>query len=254
MRAILLMTLLPLSAACGGVTTAPPGNDAGPDAAKAPFCADLSPKPLFCDDFDASTDLTAWTTSGAEGGTLAVQPGDATSAPNAMRASIQPGTASAYATVALAQAGLTHARLAFAVRLDPACFTGTDINNGLVGLGTVVFGAGADAYSLSLFAGNGSSLVFEGGGAAADAGPGGQYLPAAQIPSGAWARVDMDVDLGTGKKVRTRVDGGEPQESALAYAPDMLGAPLVSVGLDAAVSHPTACVAHFDDVVFDGGS
>ena len=170
-------------------------------------------------------------------------------------AAVEPGPASAYATVSLSQSGLTHARLALAVRLDPACFTGTNVNNGLVGIGTAVFGSGATAYAVSLFAGNGTSLVYEGGGPVApDAGPGGQYLPSAEVPSGAWARVEMEIDLRDGKTVKTSIDGAGAVTSPLLYASDTLDAPLVSVGLDAAISHPTACTALFDDVVFEGGT
>ncbi len=255
MRAIVALASLVLAAGCGGVTTTPPDPDAGPDAAPSAFCAALSPAPLFCADFDASTELGAWTSNSATNGTLSVQPGDSTSAPNALRASIQPGTAGAHATIALSPKGLSHARLALAIRLDPACFEGTNLNDGLVGVGTAVFGEGATSYALALFAGSEGALVYEGGGPApADAGPGGQYLPAANIPSGAWSRVEMEIDLRDGAKVRTRVNGGAPVESALAYAPASLDGALVTVGLDAAVSHPTACVALLDDVVFDGGS
>jgi hypothetical protein len=56
------------------------------------------------------------------------------------------------------------------------------------------------------------------------------------------------------RAVTTRVDGGDPVVSPLAFAPAALDTPLVSVGLDAAVAHPTACVALIDDVVFDGGN
>jgi hypothetical protein len=256
MRAALVsLPLVILAAGCGGVTTTPPGDDAGADTGTTGFCAGLTPAPIFCADFDASTELAEWTSSGATNGTLAVQAGDASSPPNALRASVQPGSASAHATVSFASAGLSRARIALAIRLDPACFQGTNLNDGLVGVATAVFGSGPTAYALSLFAGSEGALVYEGGGPAQpDAGAGGQYLPAANVPSGAWARVEMEIDLRNGKKVTTRVDGGTPVESPLAYAPDSLDGALVSVGLEAAVSHPTACVALLDDVVFDGGS
>jgi hypothetical protein len=115
-----------------------------------------------------------------------------------------------------------------------------------VNVGTVVFGGGA--YALALFAGSEGAVVYEGG--SAD----GQYLPAANIPSGAFARVELEVDLGGVASVTTRVDGGDPVVSPLAFGPAALDTPLVSVGLDAAVAHPTACVALIDDVVFDGGN
>lgn len=242
------LALLALLAGCGGVTTTPFGSeaDAGSDGGAPPFCASLAPAPLFCEDFDGSTDLAAWTDTGVTNGTLAVEAGDSTSPPNALRASIQPGMASAHALVALSAAGLSHARLALALRLDPACFEGTNLNDGLVNVGTLVFGGGA--YALALFVSGEGAVVYEGG--ASD----GQYVPAATVPNGVFARVELEVELRGGASVTTRVDGGEPVVSALSFAPAALDAPVVVVGLDGAVGHPTACVALLDDVVVDGGN
>jgi hypothetical protein len=243
---------------CGGTTVAPPGGDGGPEggspeAGSPKGCAAFQPAPLFCDDFDEGTTLSKWTSSNAMSGTIAVQEGDSVSAPNAMKSTIQPGTASAYATIQVQQQGLKHASLSFSIRLDPACFTGTDTNNGLVGVGTVVFGVGPISYALALFASGDTSLVFESGGASGADGGAGGYLPAAKIPNGKWARVAMDVDV-TKKTVTTSIDGATPTVSMLAAAPDALNGSLVSVGLDGAVSHPTGCSALYDDVSFDGGS
>lgn len=242
------LALFALAAGCGSVTTTPFGadSDAGSDAGAPPFCARLDPAPLFCADFDGSTELAEWTTTGVTSGTLAVQAGDSTSPPHALRASIQPGMAGAHATVALADTGLTHARLAFAIQLDPTCFEGTNLNDGLVNVGTLVFGGGA--YALALFVSGEGAVVYEGG--SAD----GQYLPAVDVPNGAFVRAELEVDLREGARVTTRVDGGEAVVSPLSFAPAALDAPLVSVGLDGAVGHPTACVALFDDVVVDGGN
>lgn len=246
MRRAAPLVLLALASGCGGVTTTTTDVDAGSDAGPLPFCASLDPAPLFCADFDDSTDLAAWTSTTVTNGTLTVEPGDATSPPHALRASIEPGMANAHATVTLPTTGLTHARLSLAIRLETACFEGTNLNDGLVGVGTLVFGGGA--YALALFAGSEGAVVYEG--SSTD----GQYLPAANVPSGAFARVDMEVDLRGEKTVTTRVDGGAPVVSPLAFAPETLDTPLVAVGLDAAIAHPTACVALLDDVVFDGGN
>ena len=243
MRTTALLALLALAIGCGGVTTTP-DSDAGSDAGVLAFCAGLDPAPLFCADFDGSTDLAAWTSTGVSNGTLTVEEGDSTSSPHALRAAVQPGMASAHATIALATTGLTHAHLALALRLEPSCFEGTNLNDGLVNVGTMVFGGGS--YAVALFAGSEEAVVYEG--TSVD----GHYVPAGNIPSGAFVRVELEIELSNNPSVTTRVDG-ESVVSALAFAPETLDNPLVSVGLDAAIVHSTACVAPPDDVVVDGG-
>ena len=73
----------------GGVD-AQPGVDSGapPDAAEAggPFCASLSPAPIFCADFDEGQPASfGWTSSALQaGGTVALDPQIARSPPNSM--------------------------------------------------------------------------------------------------------------------------------------------------------------------------
>jgi hypothetical protein len=153
------------------------------------------------------------------------------------------------------ETGLTHVSFAFDIHPDAACFVGTDDNDGLVGVVTGVFTSSTDSYSTSLFIAGSVATVYEGDSPlTGDAGAGGQYVNASTVPNGLWSHVEMDVDLRNGMKtVTTIVNGMSPTVSPLMFAPDTLDSPLVTLGLSAAVSHPTHCAFLFDNFVFDGG-
>jgi len=225
----------------GGAASSSTSSSSGGDGGAGP-CASGAQR--YCDDFDGRTApaSSVFTVDTSNGGTIAIEPGDAVSAPNALVVKTPPSPANAATSTLNATTSLVgnHARVEVMVKLSPAGGP---------------FGAGQTCRFLVVAATAGFGLEL------GAAGPQIHYVipgtpptevttPLTPFPFDRWVKLVVDVvfDGGSNGSVQVDVDGktlyqlGKTRTAIIGSAG--LG---VGVGLLASAGAP-ACTVRYDDV------
>lgn len=244
------------------VVDAPPGDadsDASPRDASAEaaidggrFCATLTPKPSFCDDFDDEGPFSLWTTPviGA-GGSVVRDRTRAVSAPNSLLTTSAASASSVPALLRLASPTLVHrVRIAYDVRVEAR-----DPQTAYAEVSYIRFGPGSirkHAFYIRLFAGP-TSFAAEAylgdGGVSAN-----NFNPINNPTFSDWMRVGVDYDLrdASASRVSVTINGANAGATALdpnLYAPDFAS---VEVGVGYS-GHPSSAgwQLRYDNVTVD---
>jgi hypothetical protein len=238
-------------------TGMPPGPDSGPPG---PFCATLSPTPLFCADFDEGSPTAGFSPIHTTGGSLSLDSAEFVTSPGALLAQSSAIAAggvvdtTVYRSFALSGQTLT-ATLDWDVRVDQA-----DAAGGVAVLGELALhDAGGDVYFLQL-------QVTSNGGAPLSCNLPEVYVPStggagaytahpasATIALSRWTHVTLSMTApfaGGAGTATLSLDGMQAESTPISVAVSGF-TPSFGIGLPYASGPSQGWTAVFDDVVLD---
>ena len=242
-----------------GVSDAPVGDgspldsavDARSDGGR--YCASLTTKPSFCDDFDDEGPFSTWTSSlfGA-GGSGVRDRAASVSAPNSLLTVSAVSASSVPALLRLASpTSVRRVRVAYDLRVEAR-----DPQTAYAEVGYIRFGAGQTrlhAFYIRIYADAKLSTTFAAEAALPDGGMvQNNFDPAVNPDFVKWTRVSVDYDLRASPRLEVSIDGVSAGQTALdasVYTPDFAS---VEVGIGY-VGHPTSAAwqLRYDNVTVD---
>ena len=245
-----------------GAVDAPVGDgsllDASADAASdggGRYCASLTTKPSFCDDFDDEGNFSNWTTSViGVGGSVVRDRARAVSAPNSLLATSAPSASSIPALLQLASPSLVHrVRIAYDLRVEAR-----DPQTAYAEVGYIRFGAGetrVHAFYIRLYADPSQSTAFTAEAYLSDGGTSQKNFSPTNNPRlSDWTRVGVDYDLrvGAAPRISVSINGAPAAETAL--DPALFTPDFASVGVGVGYSGRPSSAAwqlRYDNVTVD---
>ena len=227
------------------------GSDVGTDvtdAATLPFCAGLSPKPSFCEDFDSNGAFSAQFTNVhvTTKANLAADTSAFTSSPRSLLAQLpQAGNSADFAFLTRVFTGApTELDYAFDVRIDALA---TGVSSVIAGL---VLGEGTPAeHAMAVVAIDGDLFFEESYPTDAARVFIDTLVQAAALPKGTWVRLGMHLSLAT-HIAKAFLDGNLAK--AFSMHPSWSAAlPQIDLGYTYVAKQTSAWSVHFDNVVYD---
>jgi len=217
-----------------------------PDAPSGPFCASLTPKPIFCVDFDE--DPSAATGFDEELGTVALDSRFVVSAPASLLALTVDGGGTPESISRLGRtltSGTTSQKVSFMIRLGD-----DDGGNPPQTPYGIVLRLIVDGWNVDLDVANAGLgyldflLQYPDGGAQDD-----RVTLLRRPPPGVWTKVELRLTT-TGGNVRAELDiGGQPAiDPYTSLIPKLSSSPRIYLGL----IYSSNAVVRYDNVVFDG--